>query len=261
VLNTWVFTGTIAFSLSIELFSKGSILKNVSKFMTLCALWVTSAGLLAQPLSLPVPQNVVQLSAQGSVEVAQDLLTISLNTTRDGADAQAVQTQLKKAIDAALTEAKRGALPGQMEVRTGNFSLYPRYGRDGKPVGWQGTTELVLEGRDFVLISSTAAKIQTLTLGNVSFGLSREQRNKVEADAQAAAIERFKARATEIAHGFGFTGYTLREVSVNANDQGYSPRPRMVAMQAKAELSDAPVPVEAGKTAVVVTVSGSVQLK
>ena len=205
---------------------------------------------------------MVQLSAQGTVEVVQDLLTISLNTTRDGTDAQAVQTLLKTALDAALTEAKKAAVPGQLDVRTGNFSLYPRYGRDGKPVGWQGTTELVLEGRDFVRISSTAGKIATLTLGNVSFGLSREQRSKVEADAQAMAIDRFKSRATDIAHGFGFTGYTLREVSVNANDQGYSPRPRMVAMQAKSDMAaEASVPVEAGKTSVIVTVSGSVQLK
>lgn len=236
-------------------------MKNATKFIAACALLTCGSGLFAQQLSVSAPQNVVQLSANATVEVGQDLLTISLSTTRDGADAQVVQTQLKTALDGALTEARKSALAGQLDVRTGNFSLYPRYGRDGKPVGWQGTTELVLEGRDFGRISSTAGKIQTLTMGNVSFSLSREQRSKVEADAQALAIERFKAHATDIAKGFGFTGYALREVSVNANDQGYSPRPRMLAMEAKSSMADAPVPVEAGKTAVVVTVSGSVQLK
>lgn len=225
------------------------------------ALLTGASGLFAQISHLPTPQNVVQLSVNGSVEVQQDLLSITLSTTRDGADAHNVQTQLKTALDAALAEAKKAVLPGQLEVRTGNFSLSPRYGRDGKPAGWQGSTELVLEGRDFVRISTVAGKITTLTLGNVSFGLSREQRLKVETEAQTQAIERFKARASEIAHGFGFTGYTLREISVNANDQGYAPRPRVFAMQAKSDMAEAPVPVEAGKTAVVVTVSGSVQLK
>ena len=98
-------------------------------------------------------------------------------------------------------------------------------------------------------------------MGNVSFGLSREQRNKVEGDAQGIAIQRFKARAVDIARDFGFSGYTLREVNVSANDQGFTPRPRIMAMEAKASVADAPVPVEAGKTSVVVTVSGSVQLK
>ncbi len=148
-----------------------------------------------------------------------------------------------------------------MDVRTGNFSLYPRYGRDGKPSGWQGSAELILEGRDFARISTTAGKIQSLTMGGVSFGLSREQRAKSEAEAQTLAIERFKARAADIAKGFGFTSYGLREVSVNANDQGFMPRPRLMALEAKAALAEAPVPVEAGKSSVTVTLSGSVQLK
>ena len=223
---------------------------------------MTLAGSLFAQQGVAAPlQNVVQLTASGSVEVGQDLLSITLNTTREGADANAVQTQLKTALDAALGEAKKSAQPGQMDVRTGNFSLYPRYGRDGKSIGWQGSTELVLEGRDFARISSTAGKIQTLTLANVSFGLSREQRAKVEGEAQSMAIERFKARATEIARGFGLSGYTLREVNVSADDQGFAPRPRVLAMQAKAMVADAPVSVEAGKTTVLVTVSGSVQLK
>jgi predicted secreted protein len=209
----------------------------------------------------PIPQNVVSLTASGTVEVQQDLLTIAMNTTKEGPDAATVQAQLKLALDAALGEAKKAVLPGQLDARTGQFSLYPRYGRDGKVNGWQGTTELVLEGRDFARISTTAGKVQVLTLSSVSFGLSREQRAKVEGDAQAIAIERFKTKAGEIAKGFGFAGYTLREVAVNANDQGSVPRPRVMAMEAKASMADAAVPVEAGKSTVVVTVSGAVQLK
>ena len=204
---------------------------------------------------------MVQLSASGSVEVQQDLLSISMTTTRDGPDAGTVQNQLKVALDAALAEAKKSAQPGQLDVRTGNFSLYPRYARDGKINGWQGSAELVLEGRDFARISTVAGKVQTLTMGNVAFSLSREQRTKVEGEAQSIAIDRFKVKAADIAKSFGFGGYTLREVSVNANDQGFVPRPRVMAMEAKAAASDAPVPVEAGKSTVLVSVSGSVQLK
>ncbi len=209
----------------------------------------------------PEPRNVVQLAASASVEVPQDLLSITMSTSRDGADANQVQNQLKTALDAALAEARRSAQPGALDVRTGNFSLYPRYGRDGKFVAWQGSAELVLEGRDFARITSAAGKVQTLTMAGVNFGLSREQRAKVEGDAQAQAIEQFKLKAADIAKGFGFGGYTLREVSVNANDQGMPPRPRMMAMDAKVASSEATVPVEAGKSTVMVTVNGSVQLK
>jgi predicted secreted protein len=224
------------------------------------ALFASAACAPAQTPVLSPPQNVLQLSANGSVEAQQDLLSLSLSTTRDGADSQAVQSQLKEALEAALTEARKSAQSGQMDVRTGTFGLYPRYGRDGKISGWNGTAELVLEGRDFARITQTAARITTLTVRGLGFGLSREQRAKVEGDAQAAAIEQFKAKAAELAKGFGFSGYTLREISVTSNDQ-VGPRPRVMAMEAKAGAADMPVPVEAGKSTVLVTVSGSVQLR
>jgi predicted secreted protein len=237
-------------------------IKFATKIIAACAIITCSGATFAQQIGHDTLQNLAQLSAVGSVEVQQDLLSISMNTTRDGADASAVQTQLKQALDTALAQARQAAAPGQMEVRTGNFSLNPRYGKDGKLSGWQGTTELVLEGRDFTRITTTAGKIQTLTLANVSFALSRDQRAKVEGEAQTLAIERFKAKAGEIAKGFGFSGYSLREVAVNGNDQGPSPRPYVMSMQAKSSIaSDSAVAVEAGKTTVTVNVSGSVQMK
>lgn len=238
-------------------------MKNTQQIIAACVLTIASASLWAQSIQpvvvQPPLQNVAQLSASASIEVQQDLLSILMSTTRDGTDAATVQSQLKAALDAALLEAKKTAQPGLMDVRTGNFSLYPRYNKDGKISGWQGRTELVLEGKDFPRITAAAGKIQTLTLGNVGFALSREQRAQVEGQAQAQAIESFKAKAAEISRSFGFSSYTLREVSINANDQG-AIRPRMMAMEAKSADSS-PIPVEAGKSTVMVNVSGSVQMK
>lgn len=231
---------------------------------------IAIAGLLLAALAAaadtPPPQNVLQLSASGTVETPQDLLSLTLTTTREGADAAGVQTQMKAALDAALAEARKTADAGQMDVRTGSFSVYPRYSSStvsgaGKITGWRGTAELVLEGRDFARITQAAARVSTMTIGNIGFGLSREQRAKVETDAQTMAIERFKAKAHELARGFGFTGYTLREVNVSSNDIGPMPRYRMTAAAAPAMSESSPVPVEAGKATVTVTVSGSVQLK
>ena len=225
-----------------------------------CALALAAAGAAAQ--TVPPPQNVLQLQATGTVEVQQDLLQMTLTTARDGADPAAVQAQLKTALDSALAEAKRNAQPGQLDVRTGNFALYPRHNRDGRIAGWTGSAELILEGRDFGRITQTAGRINSMTLGGMSFGLSREQRAKVEGDAQAQAIERFKARASDLARGFGFAGYSLREVSVSSSEPGFMPRMRMAVQEARAPTAaDAPVPVEPGRSTVTVTVSGSVQLR
>jgi predicted secreted protein len=224
-----------------------------------CALAAAAASLPAQTLA--PPQNVLQLQASGTVEVQQDLLQMNLTTAREGTDPTAVQSQLKAALDAALAEAKKSAQPGQLDVRTGNFALYPRHNREGRISGWTGTAELILEGRDFGRITQAAGRIQSMTLGGISFGLSREQRSRVEGEAQTLAIDRFKAKAAELARGFGFSGYTLREVAVNANEPGFTPKLRMAAQDARVSSAEAAVPVEPGKSTVMVTVSGSVQLR
>jgi predicted secreted protein len=206
------------------------------------------------------PQDVLVLSGNAAVEVQQDLLRLNLGTTREGTDPQAVQTQLKLAVESALTEARRNAQPGQMDVRTGSFGLQPRYNREGRITGWTGSAEVVLEGRDFARITQTAGRIPALTVRGVAFALSREERTRAEGEAQAAAIASFKARAAQLASEFGFGGYTLREVTVQSGNGHLDPRMPM-AMEARSAGADMAVPVEPGKSTVVVTVSGSVQLR
>jgi len=222
---------------------------------------LAALGVAAQP-ALPVPRDVVNFSATAVVEAVQDQLTLTLSSSREGTDPALVQEQLKSALEAALADARATAQPGAMEVRTGNFSLQPRHGRDGRISTWQGTAELVLEGRDFERIGLAAGRIQGLSVAGVVFGLSRLQREALEAQAQAQAIERFRARAVEIARAFGFSAYTLREVHVNSQEQGVVMRPRLMAATVRSSVaSDAALPLEAGRATVQVTVSGAVQLR
>lgn len=225
--------------------------------------WVMAGALcagagMAAAQTQPEPVNVLQLSSSGTVEVTQDLLVMTLVATREGSDAAAVQSQLQQVLDAALATARRQAQPGQLDVRTGSFGIYPRNNKDGKITGWQGRAELVLQGRDFDRITRTAAQIDGMPVGQTGFALSREARAKVEGQAQAEAIGNFQAKARALAQAFGFERYTMREVSVNSNDMGFSPRAAMMAKGVAAEA--APIPVEAGKSQVVVNVSGSVQM-
>lgn len=205
------------------------------------------------------PAGVVSLAAGATAEVARDTMTLTLSVTRDGVDAAAVQTALKQALDAALAEAKKAARPGQVDVQTGNFALFPRYNKQNAISGWQGSAELVVEGRDMQAIAALAGRISTMTIARVAYGLSRELREKTEAELTAQAIANYRARATNAARQFGYAGYTLREVNIGSDEtRPPIPAPRMRAMAAVA--SDEALPVEAGKSAVSVTVSGSVQL-
>ena len=229
---------------------------------------MTLGLILGAPLAVPLVaaaettplQAVVNLSSTATLEVTKDLLNIVFNTTREGADAAAVQSQLKQALDTALAEAKRVAKPGQLEVQTGNFPLSPRYTNKGVVSGWQGTTELIVEGSDMQAIGQLSGRITTLTINRVGYALSRELREKSEGEVSAQAIARFRAKATTYATHFGYAGYTLREVNVSGNEQP-SPMRRMAMQTGQALTSaDEVLPVEPGKGSVTVNVNGTVQM-
>lgn len=226
------------------------------------ALALTLAAALATPAAWadqPPPQNVVGLSASASLEVNKDVLSVTLSTTREGTDAGSVQSQLKQALDAALSEAKKAAQPGLIEVRTGNFSLFPRYSNKGGITGWQGTAELTLEGKDIPGIAQLTGRINTMTVARVGTSLSREQREKVESDVTGQAIAQYRTKAAEVARQFGFSGYTLREVQVNSNEPPMYAAAPMMRAKTMSDASEA-LPVELGKGTVTVTVNGTVQL-
>ncbi len=212
----------------------------------------------------PAPQGVLGLTANASVEVVKDLLAVTLSTSREGNDANAVQAQLKQALDAALAEAKKAARPGQVEVQTGNFSLYPRYANvssSGRAAitGWQGNAELIVEGRDMAAIGQLTGRITTMTIARVSYRLSREASQRVEADIAAEAIAAFRAKATSYAKLFGYGGYAVREVSVATSEP--QPLPVRYAAQAAPASSADALSVEPGKALVTATVNGTIQMK
>ena len=109
------------------------------------------------------------------------------------------RAQLKQALDAALAEARKAAQArpgrGPAPATSRSTRATPRRAADH---GWQGSAELVVEGRDTQAIAQLTGRIKTLTIARVGYALSREAREKVEADVAAQAIARFRARRPSV---------------------------------------------------------------
>jgi len=210
----------------------------------------------------PSLDGVVSLSSTATVEVPRDWMSITFSTTRDGTDASGVQAAVRQAVDAALGLARQVAKgEGRVAAETGAFSLQPRYTSKGTPAGWTGRGEIVVQGRDMAAIAQLAGHITTLVIDHVDYTVSREAREKVEGELAAQAIARFRAKASDYAKAFGYSGYGVREVAVATNaDEAPGPRP-FLRMKAAAAPADESLPVEAGKGSVTATVNGSVQMK
>jgi predicted secreted protein len=227
----------------------------VCGFMPLCASLHAAA----------VPDEKVSLSATAVQEVPQDWLTFRLTTSRDGTDAATVQQQLKSALESALQVAKPQAQTDALQLRTGNMGLYPRYGREGKINGWQGSVELVIEGKDFVRISQVAAQVNTLVVQSMAFDLSAGARRSLELQLQDQALGLFKQKAQSVAHALGYQSYALDQMNVGSVDGWSGPVVRPMMMQARvlavADSAPPPMPAEAGRSTVQLQVNGTIVLK
>ncbi len=204
------------------------------------------------------PTQVLSLSATARQEVQQDWVSVVVRAQLDGSDPTALQTQLKAVTERALAGLRPQVQPQQLEVRSGTFGIYPRSNNEGKRIGWQGQTELVIEGRDVAKVAQLAGNVPQMTVSQTNFSLSAEARQQLEAQVQSQAVQKFRQRAQALAKDFGFTAYTLRQVAIGAVDRPeMGPQSRMMAM------ADAPtaIPLAAGKEEVRITVSGSIQLR
>ena len=92
----------------------------------------------------PPPEGVLGLNASASVEVAKDVLVVTFSTTREGSEANAVQAQLKQALDAALDEAKKVGATGtarradrQLLALSALCELHQRGARDDRRLAGQ----------------------------------------------------------------------------------------------------------------------------
>ncbi len=207
------------------------------------------------------PDGVLSLSTSATVEVPNDWISVQFSVTKEGADSAAVQAALKSALAAALEQANRVAKPdGHVEVQGGGFSLQPQFDDKGRVAGWNGSTELNVQGRDMATIAELAGRISTMTVASLGYSVSRAAREKVEGDVAAQAIARFRAKAGDYAKAFGYAGYSVREVNVQTEGGSTNP-PRPMMMRAMAAPAGDALPVGAGTGNVTANVNGSVQLK
>lgn len=236
--------------------------KKVLALVSACALSASLSTLaVAQPAAPKEPEGVLTLNSSATVQVPNDWISVQFSTTREGADAAAVQADLKAALGSALSQARmveKG--DGHVEVQGGGFSLQPRLTVKGLVNGWTGTTSLWVQGRDMGTIAELAGRVQTMTVASLEYSVSREAREKVEGEVAAQAIARFRARAADYARAFGYTTFTVRETNVSVDGGQPVPRPFRMKAAMASSVGDA-LPVEAGSGSVTANVNGSVQLK
>src|SRR5512146_2594285 len=120
---------------------------------------------VAQPITPAGAGPQVELAAEASREVANDLMTATLFATAEGSDPAPLQGQINRAVSEALRVAAEFR---EVKARSGGSQTFPVYDRNNRQTGWRGRGEIRLEGRDFQQMAQLVARLQsTMQLGGL----------------------------------------------------------------------------------------------
>jgi predicted secreted protein len=205
------------------------------------------------------PSGVLNLDANASLDVPQDVVHITLSYEQQADDPGVLADALNQRTEQVLLAAKRQS---GVTAQTGAISVYPSTDRDGHISGWRGRSDVRLDSHDFAAASKLAGSLSSqMQISNVVFSLSPEARDAAQKKLSGEAIAAFRQKAANASAAFGFGGFTIREVSVSSGENS-PPRPMMMARMAAAPVAAkmADVPLEGGESTVTVNVNGSVQM-
>jgi predicted secreted protein len=229
----------------------------IKRLLVLAAAVLCASATFAQ--TAPEPVNLVRLDAVVSAPITPDTAVLTLAVERSGSDASAITQQINKIMGDAVREAK--AVNG-VEAITGNFSTNQQYDNKSNVIGWTVRSDLILKSKDLASLGKLSGNLsQSLKIVSSGFEVSRALRSSEEAVLLQRGLEAFQAKAKAAATTLGFGGYTMREINIQQAqlEGGNNPRPMMI--MARGAMADAaPVQIEAGRTAINLTVSGSIQL-
>jgi predicted secreted protein len=224
------------------------------------ALAFASLPSFAQGAVEPPRYNQVDLQAEVSREVPNDLMIASLAAEVADASAARAADQANRIAAEAL---KVAAEFRSVQTRSGLSQTLPVYDRQGKLTGWRARSEIRLETRDVPAGAALIGRLQaTMQLRSVVFTVSPELRRQVENELMTDAVAAFRARAEIAARAIGGRSYRIRRVAINTG--GFVPGPRaMAAARPAAAAADevAPPAFEAGSSTVQVSANGSVEVE
>ena len=232
--------------------------------MTLRTAFALAAGLVATAAgaqTFPEPRfNQVDLQAEVSREVQNDLMTATLYAEANDPSAAQVANQLNRITAEAM---KAAGDFKTVKARSGFLNTFPVYDRANKLTGWRGRSEIRLESKDLQAMSSLIGKLQsTLLVGSWNFAVSPELRRQTESEMIADAVAAFRGRADIATKALGGRSYKIRRVAINTGGFAPGPRPMMAQRSTAAASSEvAPPPVEGGTSMVQVSANGTVEVE
>ncbi len=211
------------------------------------------SGARAEPEALHYDR--VQLTATAQAEVQTDRLVVILSAQAEGKQAAAAADEVNRRIDWAIDTLQDQA---EVQVQTLGYRSDAVYEKNTIR-GWRVRQSLRIESHNSRLLGDLVGKLQDrLQVQSIDYQLSQESRRKHLDELTQQALQRFQARAIQVAKSLGRDDFRI--VLINIHDGRERPMPMARAMRQEARAAVAPVRFETGSQQLAVSVNGEIQL-
>ena len=208
----------------------------------------------------------MMVSDTGKVTVVPDIAKVTVGIDEQGQNLKQVQDSVNKKSKA-LTDSLKKVGVNEKDIKTVNYSVNPEYNYQSQPFrinGYRVSTSYEIKITDFELVNDVlvlATESGANVVGNISFEVNEETREKKLQEAREMAVDKAKQKAEGLAKASGITLGKIINVT-ESMDLDY-PRPIAYAKEMSLSSGDSPevANVTPGETEISVTVNLSYEIR
>ena len=207
-------------------------------------------------------KNVISFSTEVTKDVDYDVMEVTLFVKEENKNLKELNQTINQKVNAALEVLKKQSA---VEVKKNTRSTQVRYDSKGKQSGWIERADLVLESKDFVVLSQVISDLNdTFAITDVVQKLSKEAAVKFEDEMIKSALAKFQHKAQLIQTSLNAKGYEVVNLNLDSrNEMPYFDRRMMPVAKMNSFSSEAADEVSLdnnGKAELKASVSAQIKL-
>ena len=220
------------------------------------------------PISIITQQKGEPLivSEEGKATAIPDIAKASLGIEENGTNLKSVQDNVNKKSKNLVSELKRLGIE-EKDIKTTSYNVYPEYNYESQPpkiTGYRVSTNYEVTINNFDKVNEVvikATEVGANIVGNISFDLKDETKQKALDEAREIAIEKAKNKAKSLAK---IANISLGKIiNISESQDNLIPRPMYTKSAAGSGLDQAisQPEITPGETEIIVNISISWEIK
>ncbi|AEW76456.1 SIMPL domain-containing protein [Aggregatibacter actinomycetemcomitans] len=165
-------------------------------------------------------KNVISFNTEVTKEVDYDVMEVTLFVKQENKNLKELNQAINEKVNAALDVIKKQSA---VQIKKNTRNTQVRYDNKGKQSGWIERADLVLESKDFVVLSQVISDLnETFAIADVMQKLSNEAAVKFEDEMLKSALAQFQHKAQLIQTSLNAKGYEVISLGLdNRNEIPY----------------------------------------